>query len=318
MRKLFSFLILAFISSGHSNELYNFAYDPWYTGSLFSFDAENTPKNVFSTQPYLFVTTNYGFYEDNFSYQSIPKEVVVTPLNVFYYGFTSFWDMELTLLTKSSFRQSKSSTRFGDCSLLFGFQILNETKKLPYLRLLIQETFPTGKYDKSDPGKNLTDLSGMGSFFTQIGFATEKIHNWFYNHPFRTRWNFLIGIPSKVKVQGINSYGGTLNTNGIVKQGIQFFLLFSPELSLTKRWVITTDVIYIKQLNGSFSGNQGNEANETKALLSTEQEDTFQLAPAIEYNFSEKFGIIAGVWFSVFGRNSDAFASGVISAIATF
>jgi hypothetical protein len=37
------------------------------------------------------------------------------------------------------------------------------------------------------------------------------------------------------------------------------------------------------------------------------------LAPAIEYNFNQYFGIICGSWFSIFGRNAAIFRSGIIA-----
>ena len=58
--------------------------------------------------------------------------------------------------------------------MLFGIQLIKETKRLPYVRLLIEETFPTGRYNKADPDRNLTDIAGTGSFITSIGIATEK------------------------------------------------------------------------------------------------------------------------------------------------
>jgi hypothetical protein len=35
----------------------------------------------------------------------------------------------------------------------------------------------------------------------------------------------------------------------------------------------------------------------------------YSVAPAVEYNFNDRFGIVAGVQFSVAGRNNDAFVA---------
>ena len=37
------------------------------------------------------------------------------------------------------------------------------------------------------------------------------------------------------------------------------------------------------------------------------------LAPAIEYNFNENWGVIAGPWFTVAGKNSSAFIVGMLA-----
>jgi len=203
-------------------------------------------------------------------------------------------------------------------TLLFSFQLINGNKNLPYLRLLVLETFPTGKYNKLDPNVSQAQISGEGVFVTTLGLAAEKIYDWFYYHPIRIRWNFLVDIPSSVSVEGVNFYGGTSNTKGKVKTGTSFYFLLSPEISITQKWVFGLDIIYQKQLKGSFSGDKGNNLDGSLAKINIFQQDSFQLAPAIEYNFNSRMGILGGVWFTVFGRNSDAFVSAVVSAVLTF
>jgi len=316
MRKVLFIAFLNVIFTLHSNE--GLAYTPWYTGSILSYSGKIVPKYIVSIQPLLLVNTSYGNYKNNFTLEDIPNEVSINPYYFFFYGINDLLDMQFTLQTISNFTQAQSTTNLGDISLLFGIQLVKGTKTRPYVRLLIQETFPTGKYNRLDPIRNQTDIAGTGSFITSFGFATEKIYDWFYYHPVRIRWNFLVNIPSATVVEGVNFYGGAPNTKGKAKSGTSFYILLSPEISITKKWAFALDITYQKELNGSFSGNKGNNSDGSEAVINIYQQDSFQLAPALEYSFNSKIGVLAGVWFTVFGRNSDAFVSAAVSAVLTF
>nr|NGX30574.1 hypothetical protein [Candidatus Anoxychlamydiales bacterium] len=54
------------------------------------------------------------------------------------------------------------------------------------------------------------------------------------------------------------------------------------------------------------------------APVGTRSKDVLSLAPAIEYNFSQNLSLISGAWFSVRGRNTANFATGIITLTYTF
>jgi hypothetical protein len=83
------------------------------------------------------------------------------------------------------------------------------------------------------------------------------------------------------------------------------------EVSMTQRWVLATDIVYKMQARTKFQGT-------TVAPVGGGFSDQLSLAPAIEYNWSPNLGAIVGAWFSVYGRNSPQFASGVCSLTYTF
>jgi hypothetical protein len=70
-----------------------------------------------------------------------------------------------------------------------------------------------------------------------------------------------------------------------------------------------------------FRGNPGidqsasADSNASLLAATNEREASIQysLAPAIEYNWSEKLGLIAGCWLTIAGKNSRKFTSGVIA-----
>ncbi len=294
-------------------QYFDMAYIPWYTGSLFSISAHTTPKGIFCVQPYLFYQLNYGMYNQDFSIKNSPKQHIVEPWLVFYYGFTDKIDSQLNIQGFTTYSQSKSSTEFGDIQFLLGFQILTENATLPYIRLYLQESFPTGKYQKLNPNKKNTDISGSGSFETTIGLSVQKIHDWWYFYPCRFRYNLSFTAPSKVKVEGINTYGGTINTKATLFPGNYFSFLFSPEFSLTQKWVATFDLIYTHNFPNRFTHQKNRNEN-----FNIHAQDLLEFAPAIEYNFSQSFGVLGGINASLLGKNVPAFFSVVFSIIGSF
>jgi hypothetical protein len=85
------------------------------------------------------------------------------------------------------------------------------------------------------------------------------------------------------------------------------------EYSLTRNWVLATDVLNTYTNKTWFKGRPGVTASGEPAGIGMHSSNRISLAPAIEYNFSDLFGIIAGCWFTVAGRNSGDFVSGVIA-----
>lgn len=62
-----------------------------------------------------------------------------------------------------------------------------------------------------------------------------------------------------------------------------------------------------------FSGRKGVDKQGNPASVGLPSSEQFSFAPAIEYNFTENFGIITGVWLSAFGRNSPRFRTGIVN-----
>jgi hypothetical protein len=87
---------------------------------------------------------------------------------------------------------------------------------------------------------------------------------------------------------------------------------FGYEFSFTQRWVFALDVVYNYNQKTTFSGRSGGSP------VGGPFSDELSLAPAIEYNVNENLGFLGGVWFSVWGRNSLDFVSGIVSFTYSF
>lgn len=297
-------------------------YSPFYTGPLLAPSASSVPKGKVNIQPYLFWQKNYGTYDRNWRQQHKASTVTLQPLCIFQYGLTHF--LEINMTCQGWYKQSgtQSDFNYGDMSFALGVQLLKDFIKsfLPAFLVEAGVSLPTGRYQKLSPKKNGTDSSGGGAFIPSVSLNFQKNFNrWFKKrmdptdyHPFRLRLSCGYDFPSSVKVKGLNTYGGAHTTKGTVKPGGIFTTIFAWEYSLTKNWVFATDWQYQAASKTTFSGRDGG------ATVGSPASQNWSVAPAIEFNANSNFGVLAGVWFSFAGRNSNQFVSGILTATWLF
>ncbi|MBS0626578.1 MAG: hypothetical protein JSS09_00015, partial [Verrucomicrobia bacterium] len=145
-------------------------------------------------------------------------------------------------------------------------------------------------------------------------FVTRKIFYSFPKHPFNICLNLAYTLSSKINVKGYNIYGGNFDTEGKVFPGAQYTIDLATEYSLTKNFVIGTDIHYIHQNRSIFSGNPGITDPFVGALSS----DQLSLAPCLEYNYTDNFGIFGGTWFTIAGKNSYRFITNIVTVYWVF
>jgi len=293
-------------------------FNPWYTGPLLAPSAHLVPPGEFNIQPYLFITNNYAKFDQNAHAKDIPNLHQLNPVFLFQFGMTKWVDGMVTVQGLKNKQSGHSSMNWGDTSGLLGFSFLSEGPYNPALLLSVKESFPTGKYQHLDTDKNGVDATGSGAYQTTIGFNMSKVVWWLTTHPMNLRLDFAWGIPAMVHVKGYNSYGGGKDTDGKIRVGNSFAADLGYEFSFTQNWVLALDVVYNYSQETKFSGHHGLNAVGTPAVVGGPFSDQLSLAPALEYNLNSSFGFIGGVWFSVWGRNSLKFVSGVLSFTYSF
>jgi hypothetical protein len=243
----------------------------------------------------------------------------INPSVDFQFGFTDSLGMEVTAACISNFKNDQTATHFQDTVLLLDFQISTDIKDswVPDCRFNLQGVFPTGKYQKLNPKKLKIDASGEGSFQTgpEIVFRKKFYlpHNFFSLY-----WSVGYLFPSQLHVKGYNVYGGGVGTKGRVDPGQTLTAYLSGEYSITQRWVFAFDTEFLYHGKSSFSGKKGINSIGQPASVGLPLSMQFSVAPEIEYNFSARSGLLAGVWFTVIGKNIPAFASGFIAYLYLF
>ncbi|MDX8431389.1 MAG: hypothetical protein SNF33_06270 [Candidatus Algichlamydia australiensis] len=293
-------------------------FQPWYSGPLLTGSAVNAAPGQAVVQPYIFTTVTHAEYDDDRHSKNIPNFLEINPLYYFQTGITDWLDTYMTVPAIFNRQSDIWGSYSGDSSIAFGIQLQKETPYRPYVRLTISETLPTGKYDNLDPEKNGVDATGGGSYNTTFSFNLSKVFWWSKLHPIAMRSNLFYTFTTPTHVDNLNAYGGGPGTDGKVKPGNSWGIDVGYEYSITQRWVFALDAVYTYFNKASFSGSRGRDANGNPFSVGGPSGDQLSFAPAIEYNPSSTFGMVAGVWFTATGRNSGNFASLVYTFYAVF
>jgi len=304
---LLSFLFLTSIYSKEpEKEKSEYKYEPIFAGTLLAFFPDNIPPGYVLLEPYLFVGKTSGVYDSEWETKHLFHYFDSQLLFLVETGITSWLDISLIVNENYAVSQGRKSTHLGDTRLGLGFQVTKNKPEsaTPDFRILLLESFPTGKYQHLDLRKNLADVTGSGAFETWIIAIVRKIIYFTPRQVVSLNFNLGYNFPSSVHVKGHNFYGGgTPKTNGSVLPGRQTLGNIGIEYSMTVNWILGLDVHYVHQ-------NKSTSRHRDIHLPSSEE---FSLAPCIEYNPSTHFGIEAGAWFSIAGRNNFVFTTGVLT-----
>ncbi|KTD63719.1 Fe-S protein [Legionella santicrucis] len=277
---------------------------PWFTGPLLAPAGKTIPAGHVNIEPYGFFT---GYPKGYRNIEGVPIISV---------GIASFLDLQTSIPYDYSWVNGEHGNGIGDYSVALGMQVLRQQENswLPDLRFVVQEVFPTGRYENLDPKKLGTDQTGLGAFQTLFGFNFQKLMQLKNEHYLRTRLS-LVGVKfSDVIIHGPNVFGGGSKTQGRVRLKNAYSADFAIEYTLTQNWVPVFEVLYAHSPESQFDGNPGFTPGGTAtAGVGGGSNEQVSFAPALEYNFTSNLGVIGGVWFSVTGPNSSKFVSGVFA-----
>ncbi|MBX7067149.1 MAG: hypothetical protein K1X28_07955 [Parachlamydiales bacterium] len=294
-------------------------FNPWYTGPLVTPSASMMPPGYANIQPYLFVTGSWAAYDSERHVVSRKDNVyslqVVPPMQI---GITNTMDFVFGPAAIVNWQGGHTGGGFNDLGTTIGFPILRQTLYLPGMKFTIAESFPTGKYQHLSTNGLGLNATGSGAYATTFGYAISKVIWWTYPYPMNVRAFLGYTVSTDVHVEEFNAYGGGFGTKGKVSPGNRLTADFGMEVSFTQRWVFALDVVYTATNRTKFHGNPGLNADGTVAGVGGPYSDNLSLAPAIEYNWNENLGILWGVQFSVYGRNSSVFATGQFSVVYTW
>ncbi|MBF8263522.1 MAG: hypothetical protein HW387_1187 [Parachlamydiales bacterium] len=296
-------------------------FNPWYTGPIITSGSSNMPQGWGNIAPYLALADNYAqFDKHRHSHHLDSDRVNLNPKVGMQFGITKTLDIALSLPADFNWQHHQYGAGFSDIQVTFGFPIYIQTVHAPGIRFAVQETLPTGQYQHLNHNGYGLSSTGGGSYQTQMTLAISKVFFWDTLHPLNLRWSFSYNFASQVTVNGFNTYGGGYGTHARIFPGKTVNADMGIEISLTQRWVLATDIAYTASNETTFSGHPGTttKGGSTLASLGGAYSDNLSLAPAIEYNWNENIGIIGGVWFSVYGRNSNNFVTGVLNFTWTF
>lgn len=283
---------------------------PWFTGPLLAPSANTVPLGHYNFEPYLFVNNNIGYFSNHWHlHKAYEPNANINFQFVGQMGLTPWMDLTIVPQFFYNYEGEKSSWRFGDLYMGFGFQLLKEEPHnwFPSIKFGFSEVFPTGLYQNLRADKLGTDASGGGTFGTTFKFVFSRLWNVYGNHYLAGRLSTAYIVFSQVSVNGINAYGGDATTKGRVVPGSAFPMILGLEYSLTQHWALALDVASTYTMGTHFKG---------RTIAKVGHRDwsySLSFAPAIEFNYNANVGLIAGVWLTGFGANTTDFINGVIA-----
>lgn len=280
--------------------------DAWWTGPLLAPNASTLPPGHLLLEPYVYDVITQGFYSSSGTRARVPHVNGYGSLTYFNYGLAN----KLTVGMIPTFGYNEPSNGPGSAGVGVGdltvqaqyrLHLFHEGGWIPTTSINVQETLPTGKYDHL--GNRPSDGLGAGAFTTALSLYTQTFF-WMPNDRIlRGRFNVTQAFSHAVSVKDVSVYGTSQGFRGHANPGAALTVDIAGEYSLTRHWVLAMDATYHHQYNTPVTGY--NIVDSTQSiLLDSGSSQSFGLAPAVEYNFSNRVGVIFGTRLFPAGKNT--------------
>jgi len=311
-RMLLLFLLAAAEATGSSPNRQS-RDDAWWTGPLLAASAGSLAQGHFLIEPYVFDVIPRGQYDNDGRRHSGPHSNNFGSQSYVLYGLTD--RVGVGLIPRFGFNdpsagRSSSTVGIGDLTLQaqYGLTRFTEGSWIPSTSFVFQETLPVGKYDRL--GDRPADGFGAGAYSTTLALYSQYFF-WMPNgRILRTRLDISYAISGSASVRDVSVYGTGEGFRGRARPGNSAIINAAWEYSLTRNWVLALDVVYEHDSNTHVSGldlkTSGAGLLPATVELNSGSGHTWSLAPAIEYNFNSRVGVIAGAKLTVAGRNAAA------------
>jgi hypothetical protein len=288
--------------------------DAWWTGPLLAASAGSLAQGHFLVEPYVFDAIPRGHYDNEGRRHGGPHANNFGSQSYVLYGLTD--RVGIGLIPRFGFNdpsdgRSSSKVGVGDLTLQaqYGLTRFTEGTWIPSTSFVFQETLPVGKYDRL--GDRPADGLGAGVYSTTLALYSQYFF-WMPNgRILRTRLDLSYSISGSASVRDVSVYGTGEGFRGRARPGDSAVINAAWEYSLTRNWVLALDVVYEHDSNTHVSGLDlygpaGTGLSPAAVELNSGPGHTWSLAPAIEYNFTSRVGIIAGAKLTTSGRNAAA------------
>jgi hypothetical protein len=267
-----------------------------WTGPLLASNAETLPHGHFYTEPYFFDGISGGDHNPGSS-------------GFYQYGLLDNWTVGVQPFFALGTQKYNRDLAIGDFKLLSQVRISHFTAehRVPSVALVTNLVIPTGKDDHLAA---LKQGHGSGSFAPEIGVNVQQYFLLGNGRLLRARLNVLKDFPLRHEVSGRSVFGTGPDFRGHAKPGSKTSVIAGLEYSVTKEWVLAFDV---ERDQWDKTVVTGHDANGVPVRQVSPKSWNIGFAPAVEYNWSDRAGIIAGVWIVPKGHNT---RSSVTPAIA--
>lgn len=258
-----------------------------WTGPMLASTADTLPKGHFYTEPYFFDAISRGDHHPGSS-------------GFYQYGLLDDLTVGFQPAFATATNRPGSGMAIGDFKLLSQLRLTRFTSghRVPTIALVLNEVLPTGKADRLGPRE---EGHGSGAYATEIGLNVQYYFLLRNDRLLRARINLLQSFAAGTRVTDRSVYGSLPGFRGRARPGSKTTLIGAVEYSLTREWVLALDVIgeatARTRLKGSYpAGTLVDSRGATSTAIG--------FAPAVEYNWSDRAGVLLGVWISPKGHNS--------------
>ena len=255
--------------------------EAWWTGPMLASSGGTLPRGHALAEPYLFDQRGRGGdYAGSLTY--------------LLYGATD--RLTVGLIPTFGATRSKGSAyhRHADISDLtltaqYRMHLAKIGEAVPTWSLVVQESLPTGRFDRlgSDADRGI----GSGSFATMIGLYAQRSDAMANGHILRTRINLSYTMPHGARLHDRSVYGTPEGFRGTAHPGDSALADLSIEYSLTRSWVLATDLFGRRTGAGEVAGQMAG----TSWSRRLPRQLSAGVAPAVEYSWNANRGVLLGV-----------------------
>lgn len=283
-----------------------------FTGPLVTANPAGVPRGHWYIEPYLVRVDSSARYDANGRRQSAADSgawLTVVPI-AYGMGERVTAQVNLSAARAESAGSQNGALRAGDTTarLQYLLQAPNADGTRPAISVALLQRFATGSYDRI--GGNPLNAQGDGVQRTTFALGMQQVL-WLPNErPLRWRGQLSASpSPARVALHDSSVYGTDPGFRGSVSRGSLLGLSLGAEYSISSRWVAALDVTASRESDQHITGYAPGDGGLQRIDQRRPASSSISMAPAIEYHFSPSVGLIAGVEFSVGGRNSGAFVS---------
>ena len=281
--------------------------DAWWTGPLLAANASSFPAGHALIEPYVFDVINNGQYDSSGHHEPAAGGHELGSLTYLIYALTD--RVAVGLLPRFFYdapagAPASSSPGIGDlgAQVQFGLTSFHEGSWVPSTAVVLGETFPTGRYDEL---ANPADGFGAGAYSTSLAWYSQE-YLWLPNgRILRLRLDLTYQFSSSARLADQSVYGTPVGFRGRAWPGDSFTADAAAEYSLTRNWVLASDLVWVHSSSTRVSGSEPAAAGAPVALdAQSGSSEYLAIAPAVEYNFTGSVGVIVGARIFVAGRNT--------------
>jgi hypothetical protein len=276
--------------------------DAWWTGPLLAPSAATLPKGHALIEPYLFDVISNAHFDQDGRRHAQANDHEFGSLTYMLYGIS---DRVTAGLIPRFFYQvpavgeASSAVGAGDLQVQvqYGLTRFDAARGMPALSVVVNETLPTGRYDHLS---RASDGFGAGAYTTQLSLYSQD-YFWMPNgRILRARLDLTYAFSSSVNLEDQSVYGTPYGFRGSASPGDGWTVDAAAEYSLTRSWVLALDVVYQSNASTAVRGTVAGASFEADSGSSY----SIAFAPAVEYNWSARAGVIFGVRIINIGRNA--------------